>query len=205
MPKGKYFDGRLSICLENYASLLSEFYDSGFVMRIYFSLSGCDWVAWNLKMTTRSGFISWLYQKCVDNFICCLFVNLSWITNTLSGAGYESNLMKMCMWLMVKTLSGAGYLSEVWMQFSVLNFCVRVYFSLLWSGVCVNLSEMQKMWSFIYDLMLMSFMMLQHHCVLLSWKVIWDCACGVGRSNIIVWSGSSDIMWIRMGRFWSWC
>ena len=152
-----------------------------------FSLSGCDWVTWNLKMTTKGGFISCLYQKCMNeevSIICCLFVNLSWITNTLSGVGYESNLMKMCMWLMVKTLSGAGYLSEVWMQFSVLNFCVRVYFSLLWSGVCVNLSEMQKMWSFIYDLMLMSYMMLQHHC-LLSWKVIWDYACGVGRATLL--------------------
>ena len=40
--KGEYFDGRLSICLENYASLQSEYYDSGIEMRIYFSLSGCD-------------------------------------------------------------------------------------------------------------------------------------------------------------------
>ena len=167
MHNGKYFDGRLSICLENYASLQSEFYDSGIEMRIYFSLSGCDWVAWNLKMTTKGDLISCLYQKCVNeevSIICCLFVNLSWITNTLSGA---------------------GYLSEVWMQFSVLNFCVRVYFSLLWSGVCVNLSEMQKMWSFIYDLMLMSYMMLQHHCCFLSWKVIWDYACGVGRATLL--------------------
>ena len=34
--KGEYFDGRLSICLENYASLQFEFYDSGIEMRIYF-------------------------------------------------------------------------------------------------------------------------------------------------------------------------
>ena len=40
--KGEYFDGRLSICLENYASLQSEYDDSGFLLRIYFSLSGCD-------------------------------------------------------------------------------------------------------------------------------------------------------------------
>ena len=40
--KGEYFDERLSICLENYASLQSEYYDSEFMMRIYFSLSGCD-------------------------------------------------------------------------------------------------------------------------------------------------------------------
>ena len=33
-------------------------------------------------------------QKCLneeENIICCLFVNLSWISNTLSGAGYESD------------------------------------------------------------------------------------------------------------------
>ena len=45
-------------------------------------------------MTTKGGFISCLYQKCVNeevSIICCLFVNLSWITNTLSGAGYESD------------------------------------------------------------------------------------------------------------------
>ena len=45
-------------------------------------------------MTTRSGPISCLYQKYMneeDNIICCLFVNLSWISNTLSGAWYESD------------------------------------------------------------------------------------------------------------------
>ena len=35
------------------------------------------------------------------------------MTNTLSGAGYKSDPVKMCMLLMVKTLSGARYLSEV--------------------------------------------------------------------------------------------
>ena len=45
-------------------------------------------------MTTKGDPISCLYQKCVneeDNIICCLFVNLSWISNTLSGAWYESD------------------------------------------------------------------------------------------------------------------
>ena len=45
-------------------------------------------------MTTRSGPISCLYQKNVNEeviIICCLFVNLSWISNTLSGAWYESD------------------------------------------------------------------------------------------------------------------
>ena len=43
------------------------------------------------------------------------------MTNILSGAGYKSDQVKMCMLLMVKTLSGAGYLSDVWMQIRFLK------------------------------------------------------------------------------------
>ena len=45
-------------------------------------------------MKTKGDPISCLYQKCVneeDNIICYLFVNLSWISNTLLGAWYESD------------------------------------------------------------------------------------------------------------------
>ena len=111
--KGEYFDGRLSICLENYANLQSEYYDSGNVMRIYFSLSGCDWVAWKLKMTTKGCFISCLYQKCVNeevSIICCLWIFLGY---QIPCRELGMSLIKMSMWLMVKTLSGARYLSDV--------------------------------------------------------------------------------------------
>ena len=72
----------------NYASLQSEYYDSGFELRIYFS----KWL-WLSSLKFEDDNQRWFYQLSVSevNIICCLFVNLSWITNTLSGAWYESD------------------------------------------------------------------------------------------------------------------
>ena len=53
------------------------------------------------------------------SIIYCLFVNPSWITNTLSGAWYESD--EDVHVNDGKDPAGAGYLSDVWMQFRFLN------------------------------------------------------------------------------------
>ena len=73
------------------------------------------------KMDVKTNVLTFVKNRTLSAvFVKKFFFPL--MTNILSGAGYKSDQVKVCMLLRVKTLSGAGYLSDVWMQICFLNF-----------------------------------------------------------------------------------
>lgn len=147
-------------------------------------------------------------------------------TNTLSGAGYKSELMEMCMFLIVKTLWGAGNLSDWLVQIFFLNTSESLweFISLISClGMYDNRNKLQRVWSFkIFFIKGLSSIMSslnvksRTNClgyVKKSWCHEWCC-------NISFWLSLNEVrdyflgstslsedgvltLWIKIRRFWS--